>query len=63
MINILTEQAEMNLKYGLLFADQSKRNENRTKLRNGSTETQNEHEKKTITNEKNIRENKQHEQN
>ena len=45
VINILTEQAELNLKYGPIFADQSKRTENRTKLRNDNTETQNEHQR------------------
>ena len=45
VINILPEKAELNLKYGPIFADQSKRTENRTKLRNDNTETQNEHEK------------------
>ena len=45
VINILTERAELNLKYRPLFADQSKRTENKTKLRNNSTETQNEREK------------------
>ena len=33
------------MKYGLIFADQSKRTKNRTKLRNDNTETQNEHQK------------------
>ena len=41
-INILTEHAELNLKYGPIFADQSDRTENRTKLHNDKTETQNE---------------------
>ena len=45
VINILTEQVELNMKYGLIFADQSKRTKNRTKLRNDNTETQNEHQK------------------
>ena len=49
VITILIEQAELNLKYGPIFADQSKRNEDKTKLRNDSTETQNEH-GKNITN-------------
>ena len=35
----------MNLKYGPIFADQSKCTKNKTKLRNDRTETQNEHEK------------------
>ena len=38
----MTEEAELNLKYGLLFADQSKRTESKTKLHNNKTETQNE---------------------
>ena len=37
----MTEQAELNLEYGSLFADQPKRIENKTKLRNSNTETQN----------------------
>ena len=45
VINILTEQAELNLKYGPLFADQPQRTESKTKLRNNQTETQNEQEK------------------
>ena len=41
----MTEQAELNLKYGPLFADQSKRTKYQTKLHNNKTETQNEQEK------------------
>ena len=40
--NIMTEQAELNLKYRSLFADQSKRTQSNTKLQNNKTETQNE---------------------
>ena len=42
VINILTEHAELNLKYGPIFADQSERSENRTRLHNHKTEAQNE---------------------
>ena len=37
---MLTDQAELNLKYGQLFADQSKCTERKTKLHNNKTETQ-----------------------
>ena len=42
VINILTEHAELNLKYGPIFADQSERTETKTRLHNHKTETQNE---------------------
>ena len=42
VINILTEHAELNLKYGPIFADQSEHTENRTTLHSHKTETQNE---------------------
>ena len=42
VINILTEHAELNMKHGPIFADQSERTENRTRLHNHKTETQNE---------------------
>ena len=41
----MTEQAELNLKYGPLFDDQSKRTKNKMKLHNLTTEIQNEQEK------------------
>ena len=41
----MTEQAELNLKYGPLFADQPKRTKSKKKLRNNQTETQNEQKK------------------
>ena len=42
VINILTEHAELNVKYGPIFADQSDHTKNRTTLHNHKTETQNE---------------------
>ena len=42
VVNILTEHAELNLKYGPIFADQSEHTENRTRLYNHKTERQNE---------------------
>ena len=42
VINMLTEHAELNLKYGPIFANQSDHIENRTTLHNHKTETQNE---------------------
>ena len=45
VINTLTEQADLNLKYGPLFADQSKRTKTKMKLHNNTTEIQNEAEK------------------
>ena len=39
VITILTEHAELNLKYGQIFADQSEHTENRTTLHNHKTET------------------------
>ena len=42
VINILTEHAELNLKYGPKFAGQSERNKNKTKLHNDKTKKQNE---------------------
>ena len=42
VINIMTEQAELNLKYGPKFADQSKRNKVKSEIRN-NTDTKNEH--------------------
>ena len=42
VINILNEHAELNLKYGPIFADQSEHTENRTTLHNHKTETQKE---------------------
>ena len=45
VINILTEQVQLNLKYGPLIADQSKRTESKTEKNNNKTETQNEQEK------------------
>ena len=42
VINILTEQAEMNLKYGQLFANQSKSSKTKVETENGTSEEQNE---------------------
>ena len=42
VINILTEQAKLNLKHGTLFADQSKHNKSKTELCDDDTETQDE---------------------
>ena len=42
VINVLTEHAELNVKYGPIFADQSEHTENRKTLHNHKTETQNE---------------------
>ena len=62
VINILTEHAELNVKYGPIFADQSEHTENRTTLHNHKTETQNERkENQSQTNR--IFENKKREQN
>ena len=41
VINIITEHAELNLKYGPIFADQSENTETRTTFHNHKTETQN----------------------
>ena len=47
----LTEKADLNSKYGPLFADQAKRTEKKTKLSNNSTKTQNEQTKnQSLTN-------------
>ena len=51
VINILTEQAELKLKYGPLIAEQSKRTENKTKLRENRTKTKNHNREEPITNE------------
>ena len=42
VINILTEQAKLNIKYGLMFADQSKCKKAKTEKDNGTSEEQNE---------------------
>ena len=42
VINILTENAKLNLKHGTLFADQSKHYKSKTELRDDDTETQDE---------------------
>ena len=42
VINILTEQAELNLKYGQLFANQSESSKTKVETENGLSEEQNE---------------------
>ena len=42
VINILTEQAELNLKYGQLFANQSESSKTKVETENGTSEEQNE---------------------
>ena len=42
VINILTEQAELNLKYGQLFANQSESSKTKAETENGTSEEQNE---------------------
>ena len=42
VINILTEQAELNLKYGQLIANQSESSKIKTETENGTSEKQNE---------------------
>ena len=42
VINILTEQAELNLKYGTLFANQSESSRTKTEIENGTSEDPNE---------------------
>ena len=43
VINILAEQTEMNLKYGLLFGDQSKRNKRITERKKNNAKHETEH--------------------
>ena len=64
VINILAEQVELNLKYGQLFEDQSKRSKCITKRTKNNSEHKTEHKKnRPITIKKNIREQKPLERN
>ena len=45
VINNMAEQADMNLKYEPLFAEEKKRTDSKTKLHNNTTKTQDEQEK------------------
>ena len=49
VINILSEQASLNLKYGQLFADQSNHSKHVTETNNGTSESKSEQHKQPIT--------------
>ena len=60
VINILAEQAELNLKYGQLFEDQSKRSKCITKRTKNNSEHKTEHKKTDQSQLKRTFENKNH---
>ena len=67
VINILTEQAKLNIKYGPIFADQSECKKVKTKIKNDTAEEQNEqcgsqsHTNRTFENKYGVNKNKRNE--